>query len=51
MSRASEAIAATYIARHCTESGCRKCISRARWSRRKKWQSRKSPIHSNAGRK
>jgi hypothetical protein len=51
MSRTSEAIAATYIARHCNESGCRKCISRARWSRRKKWQSRKSLIRGNVGRK
>jgi hypothetical protein len=51
MSRTSEAIAATYIARHCTERGCRKCIASARWNRRKKWQSRKSPIRSKTGRK
>jgi hypothetical protein len=51
MSRNSEITAATYITRHCTEYGCRKCIARARWSRRKKWQSRKSPIRSKTGRK
>jgi hypothetical protein len=51
MSRASETTAATSIAHHCTEYGCRKCIARARWSRRKKWQSRKSPNRSKTGRK
>jgi hypothetical protein len=51
MSRVSEIIAVTYAVRHCTEYGCRKCIARARWSRRKKWQSRKSPIRRATGRK
>jgi len=51
MSRAIETITSASIARHCTEHECRKCIARARWSRRKKWQSRKSPIRSKTGRK
>ena len=37
--------------RHCTEYGCRKCAARARWSRRKKWQSRKSQTRRATGRK
>ena len=36
MSRASEILATTYAVRHCTVHGCRKCIARARWNRRKK---------------
>jgi hypothetical protein len=44
MSRANEIIAIVYTGRHCTVQGCRKCIARARWNRRKKRQSRKSPI-------
>jgi hypothetical protein len=51
MTRVSEIIAVTFAVRHCTEDGCRKCIARARWSRRKKWQSRKSPIRRATGRK
>ena len=51
MSRVAEIVVAAYVARHCTEYGCRKCIARARWSRRKKWQSRKSLIRRNTGRK
>jgi len=51
MSRVTEAIAAMYLARHCTEYGCRKCIARAHWNRRKGWRSRKSPIRRNTGRK
>jgi hypothetical protein len=51
MSRVTEVIAATYVARHCTEYGCRKCIARARWNRRKGWQTRKSPIRRKTGRK
>ncbi len=51
MSRVTEVIAATYVARHCTEFGCRKCIARARWSRRKRWQSQKRPIRRATGRK
>ncbi len=42
MSRAAEIIAVTYVVRHCNEYGCRKCIARARWNRRKRWQSRKN---------
>jgi hypothetical protein len=51
MSLVNEIIAITYAARHCTEYGCPKCIARARWNRRKKWQSRKSPIRRATGRK
>ena len=51
MNRVSEIIAVTYAVRHCNEYGCRKCIARARWHRRRKWQSRKIPNRSAAGRK
>jgi hypothetical protein len=51
MSRASEITAVTYAVRHCNEYGCRKCIARARWSRRKKWQSRKNQVRRTTGRK
>jgi hypothetical protein len=51
MSRVTDIIAATQIARHCTEYGCRKCTARARWNRRKKWQSRKNPVRRATGRK
>jgi hypothetical protein len=51
MSRVAEIVAAVYIARHCTEYGCEKCAARARWNRRKKWQSRKSPNRRATGRK
>jgi hypothetical protein len=51
MSRASEIIAVTYAVRHCTEYGCQKCAAHVRWSRRKKWQSRKSQTRRLTGRK
>ena len=51
MSRAAEIIAVAYAARHCTEYGCRKCAARARWNRRKRWQSHKNPARRNTGRK
>jgi hypothetical protein len=51
MSQVSEIITVTHIVRHCTEYRCRKCSARARWNRRKKWQSRKSPIRRATGRK
>jgi hypothetical protein len=51
MSRASEIIAVAYTVRHCTEYGCPKCAARVRWSRRKKWQSRKSQNRRATGRK
>jgi len=51
MSRTAEIIAVTYIVRHCTEYGCRKCAARARWDRRKKWQSKKTPGRRATGRK
>ena len=50
MSRISEILAAAYAVRHCTARGCPKCIARARWSRRKKWQSRKNPNRRATGR-
>jgi hypothetical protein len=51
MSRVSEIIAITHAARHCAARGCRECIGRARWRRRKKQQSRKSLIRRVTGRK
>ena len=51
VSRAAEIIAVTLAVRHCTEYGCRKCIARARWSRRKKWQARKTSFRRTPGRK
>ena len=51
MSRASEIMAITVAVRHCNEYGCRKCIARARWGRRKKWRTRKSPNRRATGRK
>lgn len=51
MSTPPELLAITYATRHCTEYGCRKCASRARWERRKGWRSRKHPIRRDTGRK
>lgn len=51
MSRAAEILAITVAVRHCNEYGCGKCIARARWGRRKKWQSRKSQTSRATGRK
>jgi hypothetical protein len=51
MSRGAEIIAITVAVRHCNEYGCQKCIARARWNRRKKWQSRKNPTRRSTGRK
>jgi hypothetical protein len=51
MSRASEITAVAYTVRHCTEYGCQKYAARARWSLRKKWQSRKSQNRRATGRK
>jgi hypothetical protein len=51
MSRASEILAITVAVRHCNENGCRKCLAHARWGRRKKWQSSKSPNRRTTGRK
>jgi hypothetical protein len=47
----SEVLAVTYAARHCTEYGCRKCASRARWNRRKGWRTTKSPVRRSTRRK
>jgi hypothetical protein len=51
MSRISEIIAVAYAVRHRNEYGHPKAIARARWDRRKKWQTRKNPARSNNGRK
>jgi hypothetical protein len=51
MNRTSEIIAVAYAVRHGTEYGCQKCAARIRWSRRKKWQSRKNPSRRATGRK
>ena len=51
MSRVSEIIAAAYAVRHYGEYGGPKAVARARWNRRKKWQTRKDPARRNTGRK
>jgi hypothetical protein len=52
MSRLTDsAVAAVITARHCNELDCDKCRARYRWSRRKAWRSRKSPIRRNRDRK
>jgi hypothetical protein len=51
MSRISEIIAVTYAVRHFGEYGSPKAVARARWNRRKKWQTRKNPARRNSGRK
>jgi hypothetical protein len=51
MSRASEILAITYAVRHRAEYGSPKSVARARWARRKKWQSRKDPNRRATGRK
>lgn len=50
MSRISEIIAVTYAVQHRNEYGYPKAIARARWDRRKKWQTRKNSDR-NTGRK
>jgi hypothetical protein len=47
----SELLAIAYAARHCTQLGCKKCASRDRWNRRKRWRSHKNPIRRSTGRK
>jgi hypothetical protein len=51
MSRINEILAITYAVRHHTGHGCPKCSPRALRNRRKKRQSRKSPIRRMTGRK
>jgi hypothetical protein len=51
LSRVSENIAVTYAVRHCPEYRCPKCAARDRWSRRKRWQSRKNADRRATGRK
>jgi hypothetical protein len=41
----------TRPAPHCTESGCRKCIARWHWLRRKAWRTHKSTVRRSHGRK
>jgi hypothetical protein len=36
---------------HCTQPGCRKCIARSHWLKRKAWRTRKSPARLRMGRK
>jgi hypothetical protein len=36
---------------HCAMPGCRKCIARAHWLRRKAWRGRKSTARLHQGRK
>jgi hypothetical protein len=47
----NEILATIYVTRHCTEYGCRKCIARARWNRRKKRHTRKRAARHTHGRK
>jgi hypothetical protein len=51
MIHTSENLAFTYASRHCTEYGCRKCMARSRWTRRKKWRVRQNPVRRNNRRK
>ena len=51
MSRVSEIIAVTYAVRYRNEYGHPKAIARARWDRRKKWQTCKNPARRDTGRK
>jgi hypothetical protein len=51
MSHRNHALVITRNAPHCTEGGCRKCIARSHWKRRKAWRTRKSPIRLRRGRK
>ena len=51
MSPGTHALVTTRNAPHCTESGCRKCIARWHWLRRKAWRTNKSPIRRSHGRK
>jgi hypothetical protein len=47
----SHQIKARVIRPHCTQPGCRKCIARGHWIKRKAWRSRKNPARPNNGRK
>ena len=49
--QASEILAITYAARHCTEYRCQKCAARARWNRRKGWRTSKTPARRTPRRK
>ena len=51
VSRITNFSAVATSARHCTESGCKKCRARFRWMRRKAWRSRKSVNRRMRGRK
>jgi hypothetical protein len=51
MSHRNHALVITRAAPHCTENGCRKCIARSHWLRRKAWRTHKSLIRFSHGRK
>lgn len=51
MNRLTDEPATYIVVRHCTDYGCRKCIARAKWYRRKAWRSGKRPNHRKNGRK
>jgi hypothetical protein len=51
VSRVTDLLASEYLARHCTQPGCRKCSARVRWCRRKAPRSGKSHVRKNTGRK
>lgn len=51
MSHPSEERLIFESARHCTKYGCRKCIARAKWNRRKAWRASKHPNRPRNGRK
>ena len=40
MSRPNHTLVITRATPHCTENGCRKCISRSHWFRRRGWRFR-----------
>jgi hypothetical protein len=51
MSPRNHALVTTRNASHCTKNGCRKCIARSHWLRRKAWRTHKSPVRRSHGRK
>jgi hypothetical protein len=48
VSRISDLLAAEYIARHCANPQCTKCIARARWYRRKGWRAAKTSTRKSS---
>lgn len=49
MSRITDLIATTEIARHCTDPQCRKCRARSHWYRRKAWRTAQTPVRKSNG--